>query len=181
MLLIQLSIVGPFHRSFTKQRSAIEKEYAQVCAYCHNTMYTCHGGYTHTWLTLHLFIERVPSGLDTHHTFHSSSYLPHPLTPSTHPSTSPPPPHTFHSPSYLIPTPSHLPLTLLPHPHPLTPSTHPPTSPPPPHHTSHQGLQRLTQQFMCKREIKTPPEAAGFDRTENRYDSERHRIFWCKY
>ena len=30
---------------------------------------------------------------------------------------------------------------------------------------------------MCKKEIKSPPEVAAFDRTENRCDNRRHRMF----
>ena len=34
--------------------------------------------------------------------------------------------------------------------------------------THTQNLQRLTQQYLSKREIKSPPEVNGYDRTENR-------------
>ena len=56
----------------------------------------------------------------------------------------------------------------------LTPTTHssPPLSPYAttlPRHSPHQSLQKLTQQFLNKKEIQSPPEDVGVDRTENRY------------
>ena len=60
------------------------------------------------------------------------------------------------------------------HPHPYY-SLFPPPPPTPichhtlPRHSPHQSLQRLTQQFLNKMEIESPPEDVGVDRTENRY------------